>query len=57
MKVGIIANVTKENVFEIISSFIGKLKASGFEFYLSDSLLSQKSLLKFKVAKNIFLCD
>ena len=57
MIVGIIANVTKENVFEIISLFIGKLKASGIEFYLSDSLLSQKSLLKFKVAKNLFLSD
>ena len=57
MKVGIIANVTKENVFEIISSFIGKLKANGIEFYLSDSLLSQKSLLKFKVAQNLFLSD
>jgi NAD+ kinase len=57
MKVGIIANVTKENVFEIISSFIGKLKVNGIEFYLSDSLLSQKSLLKFKVAQNLFLSD
>ncbi|MDR3610933.1 MAG: NAD(+)/NADH kinase [Ignavibacteriaceae bacterium] len=57
MKLGIIANVTKENVFEIVSSFIGKLKANEIDFYLSDSLSSQKDLLKTKVAQSKFLSD
>jgi NAD+ kinase len=57
MKLGIIANVTKENVFEIISSFIGKLKENGIDFYLSESLLPKKNLLTIKVALNKFLKD
>jgi NAD+ kinase len=57
MKVGIIANITKDNVYEIISSFIYKLKENGIEFNLSDSLLSQKNLLTQKVAQNKFLTD
>ena len=57
MKLGIIANVNKDNVFEIVSSFIGKLKDNGIDFYLSESLIPQKHLLKNKVAANKFLND
>jgi NAD+ kinase len=57
MKLGIIANVTKENVFDIVSSFIIKLKDNGLDFYLSDSLFSQRHLLKIKVTQNKFLND
>lgn len=57
MKLGIIANVNKENVYEIISSLIGKLKDNVIDFYLSDSLISQKHLLNFKVPANKFLPD
>jgi len=57
MKLGIIANVNKENVYEIVSSFIGKLKDNEIDFYLSESLIPQKNLLKIKVAANKFLED
>lgn len=57
MKLGIIANVNKENVYEIVSSFIGKLKDNEIDFYLSESLIPQKHLLKIKVAANKFLED
>ena len=57
MKLGIIANVNKDNVFEIVSSFIGKLKDNEIDFYLSETLIPQKHLLKNKVAANKFLND
>lgn len=57
MKIGIIANTTKEGVLEVVSAFIQKLKSNGFEFYLSSGLLPEKDKLNMKLPKSIFLSD
>jgi len=57
MTIGIIANTTKENVYDIVSIFLDKLKSNGFEFLLSDALISKKELLNKHVKKSHFLPD
>ena len=47
MLIGIIANITKENVFEVVSSFIRKLKANGLDYILTRALAEEKD--KFKI--------
>lgn len=46
MLIGIIANITKENVFEVVSSFIKKLKENNLEYLLTNSLKENKEKLK-----------
>ncbi|MFO7446760.1 MAG: NAD(+)/NADH kinase [Ignavibacteriaceae bacterium] len=53
--IGIIANTTKENVFDVISLLIDKLKSSGFDYILSDSIRGRKESLVPKVAAKKFL--
>lgn len=57
MKIGILANTTKDKVFEVVSSFVEKLKANGFEYNLSSSMLPQKDLFTIKIKKSLFLPD
>ncbi len=54
MTIGIIANTTKENVFEVISELIKKLKSSKLDFILADSLYERRALLTEKTNKSIF---
>ena len=49
MLIGIIANITKENVFEVVSSFISKLKKNKLDYILTKSLLEDKDKLKIEL--------
>ncbi|NWF49795.1 MAG: NAD(+)/NADH kinase [Ignavibacteriaceae bacterium] len=57
MKIGIIANTAKDNVFEVVSSFINKLKENGLDYYLSESLNNDKGIITAKIKKTRFLDD
>lgn len=57
MTIGIIANSTKEKVYEVVSSLIKKLKANGFDFLITDTIISAKDSLTEKINKNYFLPD
>ncbi len=57
MTIGIIANSTKEKVFEVVSSLIKKLNANGFDFLITDSIISDKDSLTEKINKKYFLPD
>ena len=54
MKIGIIANTSKENVYKVVSEFVEKLRDNGFEYILSDDLLNNKDKLSTKVRKTDF---
>jgi NAD+ kinase len=49
MQVGIIANITKENVFDVVSSFLQKLKAANINYLLTKSLAEDKNKLKIEI--------
>jgi len=53
--IGIIANITKKNVYDVVSLLIEKLKAHEMDFLLSESIGHQKELLNIKVSKTKFL--
>jgi len=57
MTIGIIANTTKINVLEVVSKLVNLLKQNGFNYYLSDSLLTQRGQLPFKINKSLFIND
>ena len=57
MTIGIIANTTKEKVNEVVSSLIKKLKANGFDFFISETISSGRNLLTEKINKKYFLAD
>lgn len=42
MLIGIIANITKENVFSVVSSFIKELKKNDLEYLLTKTLMEDK---------------
>ena len=46
MLIGIIANITKENIFEVVSSFIQKLKDNSLDYMLTNTLAEDKDRLK-----------
>jgi len=52
---GIIANITKKNVYDVVSLLISKLESSGFDYLLNESLIVQRHLLTRKVAVNRFI--
>jgi NAD+ kinase len=49
MLIGIIANITKENVFEVVSSFLCKLKKNKLDYILTNSLSEDKDKLKIEL--------
>lgn len=49
MQVGIIANITKENVFDVVSNFLQKLKAAKINYLLTKSLAEDKNKLKIEI--------
>ncbi len=53
MLIGIIANITKENVFEVVSSFIRKLKANGLDYILTSALAEEKDKLKIELDEDL----
>lgn len=56
MLIGIIANVTKENVFSVVSSFIKELKRNNLEYLLTKTLMEDKDKIIIKTDEN-FLSD
>ncbi len=54
MIIGIIANITKQKVFEVVSELIKKLKARKIDYLLGDSLYEKRDLLTEKINKSIF---
>ncbi len=56
MLIGIIANITKENVFDVVSSFIKELKRNKLEYLLTKTLLEDKDKLKIEIDED-FLSD
>ena len=49
MIIGIIANITKASVFDVVSAFLLKLKAAGINYLLTKSLEEEKAKLKIKL--------
>lgn len=45
MILGIIPNLTKDGVFEVVSSLLDRMEKLGFDYFLSDSLLEFRDLL------------
>ncbi len=57
MIIGIIANTTKENVYDVISRFVEILKENDIDYLLSKSLFEDRELMNIKVRKTAFLDD
>lgn len=57
MTLGIIANLTKKNVYEVISELIKKLKLHNIDFILENKLYENRNLLKEKVDKSSFASE
>ncbi|QQS36344.1 MAG: NAD(+)/NADH kinase [Ignavibacteriales bacterium] len=55
MVIGIIANITKERAYTIVSMFIDKLSSNGFSFLLSDSLKGKISSSPKKLKQSFFV--
>lgn len=49
MLIGIVANITKENVFEVVSSFLTKLKKNKIDYLLTKSLSEDKDKIKIEL--------
>lgn len=56
MLIGIIANITKENVFTVVSSFIKELKRNDLDYLLTKTLMEDKDKLKIELDED-FLSD
>lgn len=57
MLIGIIANITKENIFEVVSSFIQKLKDNNLDYLLTNTLAEDKDKLKIQIDENFAADD
>ncbi len=57
MKVGIVANITKENIIEIVSSFTAKLKENNIEYILTKSLFEFNGKFKIELAEEFIAED
>ncbi len=55
MTIGIIANINKPKVVEVVSNFVRKLKANGMSFLISEALLARKDLFTEKTNKSNFV--
>ena len=57
MVVGIIANITKGNILDVVSSFTSKLKKGKIDYLLTKSIVESKGKLKLKSGKNFLSED
>lgn len=57
MTIGIIANITKDNILEVVSSFIRKLKSNGLDYLLTKSLLEENQKLKLEIEEDFLSED
>ena len=57
MKIGIIANITKESVFDVVGAFIEKLKKNKIDYLLTNSLVEEKGKLKIEIDEDFVTDD
>lgn len=57
MTIGIIANSTKEKVFDAVSLLVKKLRENDLNFLISDAIISKRQSLTEKINKKYFLTD
>jgi len=57
MLIGIIANITKESVLDVVSSFTSKLRKEKIDYLLTNSILEEKGKLRLKSGKDSFSDD
>lgn len=57
MLIGVIANITKEKVFEVVSSFIDEVKKSKLDYLLTKSLIESENKLKIKIGEDFLIDD
>ncbi len=57
MLIGIIANITKENVYGVVSSFIKELKRNNLDYLLTKTLQEDKDKLKIEIDEDLFSDD
>lgn len=57
MTIGIIANINKPNVVEVVSNIIKKIKSNKMDFLISSALLPKKELFSEKVNKSNFVLN
>ncbi len=57
MTIGIIANSTKEKVYEVVSLLVKKLKEQELDFLITNTLISRRQSLTEKINKKFFLED
>ncbi|MEJ2618168.1 MAG: NAD(+)/NADH kinase, partial [Ignavibacteriaceae bacterium] len=55
MTIGIVANISKAKVYEVISILIKTLKENGFDYLLMDLISENKDLIKEKITKTKFV--
>jgi NAD+ kinase len=57
MLIGIIANITKEDVFSVVSSFIKELKRNNLKYLLTKALMEDKDKLKIELDEDFLSND
>ncbi len=57
MTIGIIANINKPEVVEVVSNIIKKIKSNRMDFLISDTLLPKKELFSEKINKSNFVIN
>lgn len=57
MTIGIIANSSKEKVYDVVSLLVKKLKTNGLEFLITDTIISSRQSLTEKINKTYFQPD
>jgi NAD+ kinase len=57
MKLGIVANITKENILEIVSSFTSKLKENNIDYILTKSLFESNGKFKIELTEELIADD
>ena len=57
MLIGIIANITKENVFNVVSVFLEKLKKNKMQYLLTKSLFEENNKLKIELYEDFITDD
>jgi NAD+ kinase len=57
MKIGIVANITKENILEVLTLFTSKLKEKNIEYFLTESLLEKNGKFKIELAEELISED
>ncbi len=55
MTIGIVANISKPKVYEVISTLVKTLKENGFDYLLMDIIADNKDLIKEKIPKSKFI--